>query len=75
MSAAEDVSPEALAAVLGADAYALCVQAALDAPPPSPAVVDRVRLLFAPGLREIAEERRAAAAATRKKTRTQPRAA
>lgn len=58
----EDVSPEALAAVLGAESYAACVQAALDAPPPSPAVVERVRLLFAPGLREIAEERRAKAA-------------
>jgi hypothetical protein len=66
MSAVEDVSPEALAAVLGAASYAVCVQAALDAPPPSPAVVERVRLLFAPGLREIAEEQRAKARTTRR---------
>jgi hypothetical protein len=68
VSATEDVSPEALAAVLGAESYALCVQAALDAPPPAPAVIERVRLLFAPGLREIAEERRA----TRATRKTRP---
>lgn len=63
----EDVSPEALAAVLGAESYAVCVQAALDAPPPSPAIVERIRLWAAPALREIAQEQRAKAAATRRK--------
>lgn len=69
MSAGDDVSPEALIRVLGSEAYAQCVQAALDAPPPSPAVVERVRLWAAPGLREIAEEQRAKTA-TKKRART-----
>ena len=43
-----DCSPEALRAVLGPDAYAACVQAALDAPEPSEAIKERVRQLFGP---------------------------
>jgi len=62
---AEDVSPEALRKVLGAEAYAMCVQAALDAPPPSPAIVERIRLWAAPALREFAEQQRARARTTR----------
>jgi hypothetical protein len=48
-----EFSPEALEARLGPDLYAACVQAAQAAPPPTPAVVERVRLIFAPGLRAL----------------------
>lgn len=49
-----DCSPEALCAVLGADAYAACVQAALDAPPPSEPIKQRVRELFGPAIQHLA---------------------
>jgi len=44
---------ECLEETLGTESYAACVQAALDAPPPSPAVVERVRQWAAPAVAQI----------------------
>lgn len=56
-------SPSALESRLGPDLYAACVRAALDAPAPSPDVIERVRLLFAPGLRALSSPKQHARAA------------
>lgn len=53
-----DFSPSALAERLGADVYALAVQAAMDAPAPSAAKVEAVRRILAPAVaRAVADSR------------------
>lgn len=52
----EDFSPEALATRLGADVYAFAVEAALDAPAPTPAKVEAVRRILARSVADVARE-------------------
>jgi len=56
VNATGEFSEAALSARLGPHLYAACVQAALDAPTPSPEVVERIRLIFAPGVRRLLEQ-------------------
>lgn len=62
MSAGE-FSREALRARLGDAAFEQSVRLAAEAPPPSPEVVERISMIFAPHLKRIAERESAKPAA------------